>query len=394
MRDFSRLYLELDQTTRTNEKLAALVRYFRTAQPGDAIWAVYFMTGKKIGRAVSFRRIRDWAAEVSGYAHWLIDECYTLVGDMSETLSLILPEPEEKAQVPSLREVVEETLKPLGMTSEQQQKKAIIAMWGRLDQREKLVFHKLLSREFRVGVSRQMVVNALANAAGVDSQIMAHRLAGNWSADEETMKRLLAPAEEVEGKPRDATLPYPFMLAHPLSESPESLGEIGDWLLEWKWDGIRAQIIRREGKVTLWSRGDEIVTSAFPEIVQAACALPEGTVLDGEIIGFDETAGRPLAFAKLQTRINRKHVEMSLWPDVPVVFVAFDLLEIEGRDVRAVALGERRRLLKELLQKGDQSVLRASVPLEVKSWEELESVMAQSRERGVEGLMLKGLGTP
>jgi DNA ligase-1 len=239
-----------------------------------------------------------------------------------------------------------------------------------------------------------MVVNALANAAGVDSQIMAHRLAGNWSADAETMKRLLAPAQDVEGKPRDATLPYPFMLAHPLAESPESLGKIGDWLLEWKWDGIRAQIIRREGKVTLWSRGDEIVTSAFPEIVQAACALPEGTVLDGEIIGFDETAGRPLAFAKLQTRINRKNVEMSLWPDVPVVFVAFDLLEIEGRDIRAMALGERRRLLSDLLEKGDQSVLRASMPLEAKSWAELESVMAQSRERGVEGLMLKGVGTP
>jgi DNA ligase-1 len=394
MRDFTRLYLELDQTTRTNEKLEALVRYFRTAQPGDSIWAVYFMTGRRIGRAVSFRRIRDWAAEVSGYAHWLIDECYTLVGDLSETLSLILPKAVEGATAPTLREVVEETLKPLGMMGEAEQKKTIIAMWRRLDQREKLVFHKLLSREFRVGVSRQMVVNALADAAGVDSQIMAHRLAGNWVPDEETMRRLLAPAEDLDGKPRDATLPYPFMLAHPLAEEPASLGEIGDWLLEWKWDGIRAQIIWREGKVTLWSRGDEIVTSAFPEIVQAAQELPDGTVLDGEIIGWDDLAGRPLPFAKLQTRINRKNVEMSLWPDVPVVFVAFDLLESDGTDIRAKALVERRRLLNGLLVKGDQSILRASVPVELNSWDELENVISQSRERGVEGLMLKGKQTP
>jgi DNA ligase-1 len=410
MRDFSRLYLELDQTTRTGEKLEALVRYFRTAHPGDAIWAVYFLTGRKVGRAISFRRIRDWASEVSGYAHWLMDECYTLVGDLSETLSLILPERDESAPAPTLREVVEETLRPLGIMSEQQQKKSILAMWRRLDQREKLVFHKLLSREFRVGVSRQMVVNALADAAGVDSQIMAHRLAGNWSADEETMRRLLSPVEDTEGKPRDATLPYPFLLAHPLAEEPASLGEIGDWLLEWKWDGIRAQIIRREGKVTLWSRGDEIVTSAFPEIVQAARELPDGTVLDGEIIGWDEVAERPLPFAKLQTRINRKNVEMSLWPDVPVVFIAFDLLEFEGRDIRGEMLVGRRKSLDGLLgnsmaRPGDtqateaaptkkHSALRGSMPLEVSSWDELESLIGQSRERGVEGLMLKGKQTP
>lgn len=395
MRQFTQLYLQLDQTTRTSEKLEALVNYFRTANPVDAIWAVYFLTGRKVGRAISFRRLRDWAAQLSGHPQWLIDESYHLVGDLSETLSLILPEPKPDAVSPSLQTIVEQTLKPLGLMTESQQRDAVAATWALLDQEEKLVFHKLLSREFRVGVSRQMVVRALADAAGVDSQIMAHRLAGNWEPAEGTMRRLLAPADQSPAAHHDPTLPYPFMLAHPLTESPDTLGPITDWLLEWKWDGIRAQIIRRAGQTTLWSRGEEIVTSAFPEIVQAAALLPDGCVLDGEIIAFDDSLARPMPFAKLQTRINRKNVDMSFWPDVPVTFIAFDLLEINGEDIRPRPLAERRYLLHQLLEtSGVTPILRPSVPLKLSDWHELETIMAESRDRGVEGLMLKQLSAP
>lgn len=394
MQRFTDLYLKMDQTTRTNEKLAAMVDYFRSAPPEDAIWAVYLLTGKKIGRTVSFRQMRDWASEVSGYPAWMVDECYTFVGDLSETLSLILPGSENNTAAPALHEMIEQTLKPLGMMSENQQREAILAAWKVLSIPQKLVFHKLLSREFRIGASRQLVINALAQAAGVDAQIMAHRLAGNWKPTAETMRKFLAPTSEA-GEEKDAAMPYPFMLAHPLADKPESLGEISDWLLEWKWDGIRAQIIRREGQAILWSRGDELVTSGFPEIVHAAMSLPDGTVLDGEVVAIEEGSERPMPFAKLQRRINRKNVEMSFWPEVPVGFIAFDLLEYEGEDIRSLPLSERRAQLAKLIEQlGPRSLIRISHPATAESWNDLEEMLGQSRDRAVEGLMLKKLSSP
>jgi DNA ligase-1 len=393
MQQFTELYLKMDRTTRTSEKLAAMVDYFRAAPPEDAIWAVYLMTGRKIGRMVSFRMLRNWVSEISGYPGWMVDECYTFVGDLSETLSLLLPGAAENTAAPALHTVIEEILKPLGTMSESQQREAIVAAWQVLSMPQKLVFHKLLSREFRIGVSRQMVIKALAEAAGVDTQIMAHRLTGNWKPEAATMKRFLAAVDEA-GEKRDAAMPYPFMLAHPLAEKPETLGDIGDWLLEWKWDGIRAQIIRREGQAAIWSRGDELVTGAFPEIVQAAASLPEGTVLDGEIVAIDENAERPMPFAMLQRRINRKNVEMSFWPDVPVGFIVFDLLEYGGEDFRARPLVERRRQLAEILARDSQSILRVSAPAQAATWSDLESMLGQSRDRAVEGLMLKRLSSP
>jgi DNA ligase 1 len=393
MQQFTELYLKMDRTTRTSEKLAAMVDYFRVAPPEDAIWAVYLMTGRKIGRTVSFRMLRNWVSEISGYPGWMVDECYTFVGDLSETLSLLLPGAAENTPAPALHVFIEQILKPLGMMSESQQREAIVAAWHVLSMPQKLVFHKLLSREFRIGVSRQMVIKALAEAAGVDAQIMAHRLTGNWKPEPATMKRFLAPVDEA-GEKRDAAMPYPFMLAHPLAEKPETLGNIGDWLLEWKWDGIRAQIIRREGQTAIWSRGDELVTSAFPEIVQAAANFPEGTVLDGEIVAIEENADRPMPFATLQRRINRKNVEMSFWPDVPVGFIAFDLLEYGGEDFRARPLVERRRQLTEILARRSPSILRISIPAQASTWNDLEEMLGQSRDRAVEGLMLKKLASP
>ena len=350
MKQFTDLFIALDRTTRTSEKLEALRDYFRTAPPADAIWAAYLMTGRKIGRTVSFRLLRDWAAEISGYPAWLVDECYTLVGDLSETLSLILPSDPSAVNAPPLHVIIEETLRPLGKMIAKEQREAIVSTWSKLTAEQKLVFHKLLSREFRVGVSAQLLTRALAEVAGVDPQIMAHRLAGNWSPETMTMQRLLVPHDENAPGERDASMPYPFMLAHPLGESVESLGELGEWLLEWKWDGIRAQLIRRQNQCALWSRGDELVTSAFPELSQAACAIADGTALDGEIVAWDYAVSRPMSFAKLQRRINRKNVEPSFWPDVPVVFIAFDLIELDGKDMRGEPLYTRRSRLTELLR--------------------------------------------
>jgi DNA ligase-1 len=224
--------------------------------------------------------------------------------------------------------------------------------------------------------------------AGVEPPVMAHRLSGKWSPEKMTMQRLLAPVGEAE--PLDANLPYPFMLAHALSEPIESLGPFEDWQIEWKWDGIRAQIIRRKGKTAIWSRGDELISSGFPELIHAASAMPDGTVLDGEIVAWDESASRPRPFAALQTRINRKNVEPSFWPDVTVMFVAFDLLELDGRDLRNDTLASRRASLEQLILNSlNDPCVTISKPVEAASWEELTQRMAESRDRTVEGVMIK-----
>lgn len=391
MKQFTDLFIELDRTTRTSEKLEALRAYFRTAPPRDAIWAVSILTGRRIGRTVSFRQLRDWAAEASGHPAWLVDECYHLVGDLSETLSLILPPDSQHACPPALHVIVEEILKPLGQMTAADQHGVILKTWASLNTEQRLVFHKLLSREFRVGVSGALLVRALAEVAGIDPQIMAHRLAGAWSPTLATMQRLMSPHDpENVASDRDHTLPYPFMLAHPLNAAVSSLGLLQDWLIEWKWDGIRAQLIRRQGQAGLWSRGDELVTGAFPEIIQAAMGLPDGTVIDGEIVAWDDAVSRPMAFAKLQRRINRKNVELSFWPDVPVAFIAFDLLELDGKDLRAEALQTRRDHLARLIESiSSQSIVRLSSPIVAETWNEIEHLLSESRERAVEGFLIK-----
>lgn len=393
MHHFTQLYIDLDRTNRNSEKLEALRRYFRTAQAADAVWAVYLMTGRKLGRTINSRQMRDWSAELTGLPAWMIDECYHVVGDLSETLSLLLPPPTTDTSPPSLRSIVETRLKPLGGLAEPDQKKLVLQTWSELNAEQRFVFHKLISGTFRVGISAQSVVRALADVAGVDPAVMAHRLGGKWTPDETFMHGLMSPDDG--STPRDPALPYPFMLAHALNDPPESLGEINQWLIEWKWDGIRAQLIRREGKSAVWSRGDEMIAGAFPELIQTANSLPDGTVVDGEIVAWDETARRPMSFATLQRRLNRKGVEMSFWPDVPVAMILFDLLEWNGVDLRKEPLTTRRRMLEEFVaNRPNDPLLRLSHLVEASTWESLPPLLTESRDRGVEGVMLKRLDTP
>lgn len=387
MKAFTDLYRKLDRTTRTGEKVAALSHYFRTAPPRDAAWAVFLLSGRKIGKAISSRLLREWAAEMSGNPLWLVEQSYQLVGDLSETLALLMPAPEDASETP-LHEIIEQRLKLVPNVSEERQREIIVSAWTELDADQRLVFHKLLGGNFRVGVSRQLLIRALAEAAGVEPAVIAHRLAGSWTPTEDVMLRLLGPHDPDAAQ--DPGVPYPFMLAHPLNEGLESLGPIADWLLEWKWDGIRAQLIRRSGHTWLWSRGDEMVSGAFPEIIVAGSSLPEGTVLDGEIVAWDETQRRPFPFTRLQRRLNRQTVELTFWPETPVTFVAFDVLETGGRDIRSRPLFERRAALDACVDSLPATpVLRMSSPVQCQSWEEARRVIDQSRQRGVEGLMLK-----
>ncbi len=384
MRRFTQLFLEVDRTTRTSEKTAALRRYFEEAPPEDAAWALAVLTGQKLIRRVSYKRLRAWAGEATGYGDWLLGECHSSVGDLSETLSLILPPAKAPRPDEPLRRVVEERILPLAQMTEAEQRTALLGAWDAFDGTERFLFHKLISGNFRFGAARKVVVNALAAAAGVDPAVMQHRLSGRYTPSVAAFGALLSADD---GDNDDPARPYPFYLAHQLDDPPtvHAMGQPSDWRAEWKWDGIRAQLIRRSGQTLLWSRGDELITDAFPELRAAGDLLSDGTVLDGEVLAWDED--QPLPFGSLQKRLNRKRVEMMLFVDVPVVFMAYDALEADGQDLRQTDTDARRAVLERLLP-GD-AALRLSPLIAFESWDELAVLRAESRDRGVEGVMLK-----
>jgi len=379
MRRFVQLFQAVDRTTRTSEKTAALRAYFDAAPPEDAVWALRVFTGQKLGRAVPYPRLKKWAADTAGLEPWLFTTCYDAVGDLSETLALVLPDPADPQDLP-LHVVVRDHILPLAQMTEAEQHAAIRDTWDLLGRDARFLFHKLISGNFRFGAAKKVVINALAAAADVDPAVMQHRLGGRpIEPTSEAFASLLLGGEG------DTARPYPFYLAAPLEQAPAQLGDVNDWGVEWKWDGIRAQVIRRGGTTLVWSRGDELITDAFPELRAMGDGLPDGTVLDGELLAYE--SGRPLPFNALQKRLNRKRMEPMLFADVPVVFMAYDVLEDRGEDVRRESTEERRRRLEHLLPDDPALVLSPRVVAE--SWEAFAALRAESRERGVEGLMLK-----
>ncbi len=393
MKAFCRLFSVLDESNRTNDKIAAMRDYFESTPAGAASWALFFLTGKRLPALVKSKALRGWAAQLSGLPDWLVDESYAQVGDLAETVALILPEPEDAPLVAlPLDEFIRNHLLPLRDWDTPMQFPFVREAWAGLDQRGRFVYNKLITGAFRVGVSRRLVVRALAELASVEPAVMEHRLMGNWQPSPEAFARLLS---EDEGEANPAR-PYPFYLASPLEGGAEALGDIADWQAEWKWDGIRAQLIRRSGLVILWSRGEDIVSERFPEITREAARLPEGAVLDGEILCWRDDA--PLPFNVLQTRIGRKKLTPKILEEAPAVFLAYDCLEVEGQDIRDLPLSRRRELLELLLPEGyavdaDRAILLGE-RLQAESWSALAELRAQSRSRGVEGLMLKRLASP
>jgi DNA ligase-1 len=409
MRDFAALYWRLDATTSTTEKLAALRDYFSAAPAADAACALHLLSGGKQSRAVSTTLLREWAAEAAGIPLWLLEECYAQVGDLAETLALVLPPPTPATDSiadgdKGLAGWIRDTIEPLRAADEPRKREIVADAWRRLAADERIVWHKLLTGGCRVGVSRTLVARALAEVAGVEPAVMAHRLMGDPVADGAAFARLLA----AEPGPADARRPYPFFLASALDRTapPDvaaDLGPVADWLAEWKWDGMRAQMVRRGADVTVWSRGEEPVNEAFPEVVRAAATLPEGTVLDGELLAVRDR--RLLGFAALSKRAGRRRVTKSILADVPCAFVAYDVLEADGVDLRERPLAERRAVLERLVPhcfeqlltgtataaEGDRIFLSPTVS--GASWEALADRRTESRGRGVEGLMLKRLAS-
>jgi DNA ligase-1 len=417
MKRFSELYWRLDGTTSTNEKVAALKAYFATVPPEDAACGLTVLCGAKQRRAVPMKLLREWAAEAAGLPLWLLEECYAHVGDLAETLALVLPETVAASQQPAsqpadaatfgLSQCLAETVHGLKGRSDAEKRQVVEATWQRLAPHERIVWHKLLTGGCRVGVSRTLVARALAELSGLEPAVIAERMMAASIETAEDFQQLLSP----EPTAADGLRPYPFFLASPLEAEPEALGQVADWQAEWKWDGMRAQLVRREAGVTIWSRGEERVTDAFPEIVAAAEQLPHGTVLDGELL-----AARPdclLPFAMLSRRASRKRVTKKLLADIPAVFVAYDLLEAAGADLRALPLSQRRHQLLDLLPVAfdrppeprgggvaspdcpePEGQLFHSPLVFGKSWEALRQLRAEARRRGVEGLMLKRADSP
>jgi DNA ligase-1 len=394
MKPFAALYRELDATTSSLAKQAALQRYLQSADPSSAAWAVYFLAGGKPRQLVPVKLLRQLAQQAAGLPPWLFDETYEAVGDLAETISLLLPAPDQTHAM-GLCEWMERHLLPLRGMPPDQLTDTLHAQWRCLALDERLVYFKLITGGFRVGVSRLQVTQALAAVGALDPKRVAQRLMGyahiTGQRSAADYHALIAPESAGELEAQTGGQPYPFFLAHPfnlpLAQFDEALGTPSQWLVEWKWDGIRAQLVKRAGKVWLWSRGEELVTERFPELAQMGQALPDGTVLDGEIVVWRDERVQP--FAELQKRIGRKTLGPKLLRELPVALLAYDLLELHGRDLRVLAQCERRPLLDALLAGVPHPCLIASPLLQGHSWDDLAQQREAARAMGVEGMMLK-----
>ena len=396
MRAFTDLYLALDASTKTNAKIAALVAYYRAAEPLDAAWATFFLTGRKFRRLVKSADLRVVAMTASGLPEWLFEASYDAVGDLAETIALVLPPPSAAAHG-TLSDWIEQRLSALAGLAPADAQARLIDAWSALDRDQRFVFGKLLTGEFRVGAARQLVYRALADVVDVPVGDIAQRLVGPWTPSRQFWS-LLRGTEETRGSTTGLHRPYPFFLAHPLEAEPSTLGARDAWQAEWKWDGIRAQLLVRDDGASLWSRGEELVSEQFPEILEAARRVSPGTVLDGEIVAWDERRHRVAPFASLQRRLNRKAPGATILRDVPVAFIAYDLLEHDARDVRGEPLAWRREQLESSVP--HDATLRRSPLLDAPSWQALHTARARAREEHAEGVMLKrcdsayGVGRP
>ena len=393
MKAFTALFVQLDSSTSTAAKVDALKRYFAAAATPDAAWAAYFLSGGKPRQVVPTGSLRLLACQRADLPEWLFEESYQAVGDLAETIAHVLPAPTTRSDL-SLSTWIEQRLLPLRGAEPDEQARRVLAYWDELDAPERFILTKLIGGGFRVGVSKLLVQRALAEMSGVDAKVVAQRMMGYTdkatAPSPENYLRLISTGAITAA---DSGQPYPFFLAHPVEGSAadfqSTLGPVGNWLVEWKYDGIRAQVVRRHGGVWIWSRGEELVTDRFPEVASAMQALPDGVVLDGEILVWKDDA--PAPFALLQQRIGRKTLTKKILLEVPVVFIAYDLLEQHGVDVREQPQAQRRSALEGLAAAalGAAYGLRLS-PLQLRaSWAELATLREEARARGVEGFMLK-----
>ncbi|MFN4284899.1 MAG: ATP-dependent DNA ligase [Lacibacter sp.] len=391
MKAFATLIQQLGTGTGVNDRKAALERYFRTAPDADKIWVLALFTGRRPKRLVRSTLLHQWCREVCGIPQWLFEECYHTVGDLAETIALLLPETATNGTEQPLHVYMQQLLQ-LQTASEAEKKSFVINSWLQLNSDERFAFNKLLTGGFRIGVSQQLITQALAQTLGMPPSTVAHRISGRWNPATTRFDALFA----AEKQNADPARPYPFYLAYALETPPGELGPPSEWQAEWKWDGIRGQLIKRNNELFVWSRGEELITEKFPEYLPLLQALPNGVALDGEIVSMHAHAPgiSPLPFSALQTRISRKQVTKKQLQQAPAAFIAYDLLEWQGNDIRQYPLLERRKLLEHLIAAAANPVLRCSPLLHFTDWDSLAQQRLQARENGSEGLMLKRKSAP
>lgn len=386
MKRFSILFSQLDQTNKTGDKLKLLENYFSAASDLDRLWTLALFTHKRPKRTVNTRQLREWCCELAGISSWLFEESYQTVGDLAETIALLLPIAKKSSDQPLHHWIG--FLASIKDKDESAKKSAILQAWEVLTKEERLVFNKLITGGFRIGVSQNLITRALANTFGLEKTEVAHRIMGKWDPWTADFNAMLLKPDFSD----DLSRPYPFFLAHPLDQTNDLPGSRAEWQAEWKWDGIRGQVINRKGEIYIWSRGEELLTDKFPELKVMAENLPEGTVIDGEILPFEN--GNPLPFALLQTRIGRKQVSASLMKKAPLSFMSYDLLEWQGEDIRHWPLERRRKQLEKLVVDWPSERLEISGIIASETWDELAGFRARSREVKAEGLMLKHIDSP
>lgn len=381
MKTFADLINALDSTNKTNLRLEAIDRFLTEADEGDKLWFLALFTGKRPKRQVNTALMRQWAMEAARIPEWLFLESYASVGDLGETISLILPQPAQYIER-SLSEWMQLILRLRDATDEEK-KAFVLGAWHNLPHTERFIFNKLLGGSFRVGVSSKTLINALARHYGMDASVVAHSVMGNWNMGEVAFDKL------IRGHYSNTQLskPYPFCLAYALEREPEDLGDVTDWQIEYKWDGIRGQFIKRKGEVFIWSRGEELVTDQFPEIRDTLLQWEGNFVIDGEVLAYKDD--NVLNFSELQKRLNRKNLSVKMLEEVPVVVFAYDLLEWEGDDWRGKSLKERRIKLEALLDQNSPGNLQLSQMIIVENWPHLKTVRENTRTVNSEGLMLK-----
>ena len=382
MKQFADLVNVLGTSTKTNDKLDALSEYFSSADEKDKVWVIAIFSGRRPKRIVNSTQLFTWCNELLNLPGWLMAECHHVVGDLGETIALLLPERTNFHASYPLHYYLETFLK-IEKEEESVRKHFILDAWNSMTQIERFVFNKLITGSFRIGVSQKTIVNALAKTVKLEPSVIAHRISGNWDPATTSFNEILSEDAVII----DHSKPYPFYLAYALEDEPSSLGEAHEWQAEWKWDGIRGQIIKRNDELFVWSRGEELMTDKFPEYHSLQHLLPNGLALDGEIMPCHNNL--PLSFNVLQTRIGRKNVTKKQLHEAPVAFFCYDVLEYEGNDWRERPLHERRTLIERLIKGINNEALKLSPTVEFASWDELAAIRNGSRDMNAEGIMLK-----
>ncbi|MFN4233300.1 MAG: ATP-dependent DNA ligase [Bacteroidia bacterium] len=380
MKDFVALYKQLDETTSSNEKINLLKNYFLSANEKDAVWCIALFIGKRFKKPITTTQLKTWVAEKSNLPYWLVDECHHIAGDLGETVAILASNNNFETKIEKkLHEVIDD-IQALKNKSEDEKKEIIFKYWNNLSKDEIFIFNKLISGAFRVGVSEKNIIKALSLAYHIAEDEIAHKLMGNWEAENTMLQDLIFSNQD-----ENFSKPYPFYLSYALDDELENLGSCNDWQAEYKWDGIRGQIIIRNNEIYVWSRGEELVTHQYPEFEKIKETIPNGTVLDGEIIAYKNN--QILNFQDLQKRIGRKNVGKKMLEEIPVSFMAYDILEFNGSDIRHLPLHERRNILENLIRNNPHILL--SEIIEFNNWEDLKSIQQEARNKNAEGLMLK-----